>query len=254
MEGENKSLKIVPAYTNLIMRLPTKLIAFVGVFASLHTILYLMPYGLWRNWAIFIQPIEGIILGPLGGFLTALIGSTAARVIVPTEAWMFGITAEPLGVLTAGFLAKGKWKPILMLYIVMLGAYFAHPFGRLLPVWAMIDILLALALIYPTAKLGRNLFEENIKRLSISLALLYFITVTTDSLVRVFLFIPAGLYSLFFFGPSPEAVYEAVCYAFIGGAIESFIEDTLAIIISFLVGVPLLTAFKRLLNLRGPLS
>lgn len=40
---------------------------------------------------------------------------------------MFGVVAEPLGVLVAGFLAKGKWKPVAAIYAIMLGAYFIHP-------------------------------------------------------------------------------------------------------------------------------
>ncbi len=148
------------------MRLSAKLVAFVGVFAALHVVLYFMSFGLWRNWAIYIEPIEGVVLGPWGGFLTAFIGSVVARAVKPIDVWMFGIVAEPLGVLAAGFLAKGRWKPVLTVYAIMLASYFAHPFGTWLPIWTILDILLALALIYPAARLSKNLFGQNIKLLS----------------------------------------------------------------------------------------
>jgi len=41
---------------------------------------------------------------------------------------------------------------------------------------------------------------------------------------------------------------------FIEGAISSYIEDTLVVITSLLVGVPLLTVVKKVLNLKNPLS
>lgn len=229
-------------------RLSTKNIAFVGVFAALHVILYFMSFGLWRNWAIYLEPIEGIILGPWAGFSAALIGSVLARAIKPIDVWMFGIIAEPVGVLAAGFLAKGRWKPVIAIYATMLAAYFMHPFGTWLPIWTILDILLALALIYPAAKLSKSLFGENVKLLPISLILLSFVATVTDALTRVFLLVPAGLYNVF--GWPPEAVY----YIFIEGAISSYIEDVLVIITSLLAGVPLLTAFKRLLKLKNPLS
>ncbi|MEM3618331.1 MAG: hypothetical protein QXK47_04580 [Candidatus Bathyarchaeia archaeon] len=225
-----------------------KLVAFVGVFAALHVVLYFMSFGLWRNWAIYIEPIEGVVLGPWGGFLTAFIGSVVARMVKPIDVWMFGVVAEPLGVWAAGFLAKGRWKPVLAVYAFMLAAYFVHPFGSWLPIWTILDILLALALIYPSARLSKSLFGQNIKLLPASLILLSFVATVTDSLTRVFLLIPVGLYNVF--GWPPEAVY----YIFIEGAIGSYIEDVLVVITSLIVGVPLLIAFKRLLRLESPLS
>jgi len=229
-------------------RLSTKNVAFVGVFAALHVILYFMSFGLWRNWAIYLAPIEGIVLGPWAGFSAALIGSVVARAIKPIDVWMFGIVAEPLGVLAAGFLAKGRWRPVIAVYAVMLTAYFIHPFGRWLPLWTILDILLAFVLIYPVAKMSKNLFEENVKRLPISLVLVSFIGTVTDALTRVFLLIPAGFYM--FFGWPPEVVYSI----FVMGAVDSYIEDVLVVIVSLVVGVPLLLALRRILGLKHPLS
>jgi hypothetical protein len=229
-------------------RLTAKNTSLIGVFSALHAILYFMSFGLWRNWAIYLEPIEGIILGPWAGFSAALIGSVVARAIKPIDVWMFGIVAEPLGVLACGFLFKGKWKPVIEIYGVMLAAYFIHPFGRWLPLWTILDILIALFLIIPAAKISKNIFGENIKQLSFSLTLISFIGTVTDSLTRVFLLIPVGLYN--FFGWSPEVVYSI----FILGAIDSYIEDALVVIVSLLVGVPLLIALRKVNGLRFPLS
>jgi hypothetical protein len=228
-------------------RLSTKNIALVGVFAALHVILYFMSFGLWRNWAIYLEPIEGIVLGPWAGFSAALIGSITARMIKPVDVWMFGIVAEPMGVLACGLLVKRRWKPVIAIYAFMLTAYFVHPFGRWLPLWTIMDILLAFALIYPVTKISKGLFEESFKHFPITLILVSFIGTVTDALTRVFLLIPAGLYMVF--GWPPESVY----FIFVAGAIDSYIEDVLVVLVSILVGTPLLVALRKI-HLKLPLS
>lgn len=215
-------------------------ISLMVMFAALHAVLYFVSFGLWRNWGIYLEPIEGILLGPKVGFSTALLGSSIARMIKQDDFWMFGIIAEPISVLMAGFLAKTKWKPVLALYILMLSAYFVHPYGRDLPLWTILDILFALFLIYPAAKLGKHLFGSDMKRLSVALVLTSFVCVATDSLVRVFMLVPCGLHTLFF--PDFAALYEV----FVGAAAISYIEDIIVVVVSFLVGVPLLTTALKL--------
>lgn len=228
--------------------LPAKTVAFMGIFAAFHATLYLIsPPVLWRNWAIYLAPIEGMVLGPWGGFTAALIGSTIGRVILPTPLWMFGIVSEPLSVLAAGFLVESKWKPVVAIYAAMFLAYFISPVGRSLPIWALTDAIIAVFLVYPAAKLSNNLFHEKAKLLPLSLAAVSFITVATDGLARVFLFIPVGLYNLFM---SPDMVYGA----FVAGAVDSFIEDGLVVTISLLVGVPIVLALRKVLSIKKPLT
>ena len=214
-----------------------------AVFAALHAVLYFISFGLWRNWGIYLESIEGIILGPKIGFFAAFLGSSIARMVKPDAFWMFGIIAEPISVLMAGLLAKAKWKPVLAVYAIMISAYFVHPFGRALPLWTILDILFALVLIYPAAKLGGNLFKADVKRLTIALVLISFVCIATDSLVRVFLLVPCGGYSLFpeFFGS-----FEMLYAAFVGAAIDSYIEDLIVVFVSFLVGVPLMISLSKL--------
>ena len=95
--------------------------------------------------------------------------------------------------------------------------------------------------------MGKSLFEENVKRLPVSLILVSFIGTATDALTRVFLLIPVGLYM--FFGWPREGVY----IIFVTGAIDSYIEDVLVVIVSFLVGTPLLVALRGIPGLKLPL-
>jgi hypothetical protein len=231
-------------------RLSTKTVAFIGVFAAFHATLYLIsPQVLWRNWAIYLSPIEGMVLGPWAGFIAALIGSTIGRTLLPSALWMFGIIAEPLSVMTAGLLTRGKWQPVIALYGFMFAAYFISPMGQSLPFWPMLDTIVAVCLVYPAVKLSKNLFNEKVRLLPVSLVIVSFITVATDGLTRVFLFIPAGLYSSVL-GLSPAAT----AVAFVGGGIDSFIEDALVVLITLVVGVPILLAVRKVLDLRNPLS
>jgi hypothetical protein len=72
--------------------------------------------------------------------------------------------------------------------------------------------------------------------------LISFVCIAADSLVRIFLLIPCGLYSLFpqFFGS-----YEMLHAVFVGAAIDSYIEDLIVVLVSFIVGVPLLLAILK---------
>lgn len=176
-----------------------------------------------------------------------MIGSTIGRIVLPTNFWMFGIIAEPLSVLTAGFLVRRTWKPVVAIYAAMFLAYFASPLGRELPVWPLLDALIAFCLVYPAAKLSKNLFGENVKLLPLSLAIVSFITVATDGLARVFLLVPAGFYSFLM-------TQESVLPAFVGGGIDSFIEDALVIVVSLVVGVPIVLTLRKVMNLEKPLS
>lgn len=223
-------------------------IALTAVFAALHTVLYFASFGLWRNWAIYLEPVTGILLGPWAGFSAALIGSAIGRMIRPDPLWMFGIVAEPLSVLMIAFLAKRRWLPVLATYGVMLVAYFLHPFGTLLPLWTILDVLLGLVLIYPVARFHRLGAEEDKRFLPLSVILVSFVGTVTDSLTRIFLFIPAGLYA--FLGLS----FDQVFFTFTTGAVASYIEDLIVVAVSLLVGVPLLLALKRMPEFKYPLT
>ncbi len=216
-------------------------LSLTAVFAALHATLYLVSFGLWRNWGIYLEALEGIILGPQIGFLAALLGGSIARAIKPDPLfWMFGIVAEPVSVLVAGLLSKAKWKPVLLGYAAMLLAYFAHPYGRILPVWTILDVLLALTIIYPAARLSKYLFKTDARHLPIALASVSFVCIATDSLVRIFLLIPCGLYTTLF------SSFESLFAVFVGAAFDSYIEDIVVVIVSLIIGVPLLVGILKL--------
>ena len=218
-------------------------VSLIAVFAALHVVLYFVSFGLWRNWAIYLESVEGIVLGPEIGFSAALLGSGIARMVKPDVFWMFGVVAEPVGVLMAGLLSRARWKLGLAIYVTMLSAYFLSPFGRELPLWTILDILIGLVLIYPAARFSRNLFGGNVKRVTVALILISFVCTVTDSLVRVFLLVPCGFYTLF---PSFFSGFNALLDIFVAAAVDSYIEDLLVVFVSLIVGVPLVVAVLKL--------
>jgi hypothetical protein len=114
--------------------------------------------------------------------------------------------------------------------------------------WTIADVLVAIALIYPAARIGKWVSEPNLKRLVVSLLLISFIGIATDALMRIFLLVPAGLHTLL--TSNPEVVYGV----FVVGAADSFIEDALVVAVSLVIGVPLLSALQKIPEIRYPLT
>ncbi len=219
-------------------------VSVIAVFASLHAVLYFVSFGFWRNWAIYLAPIEGIVLGPEIGLSAAFLGSLTARMIKPGDPfWMFGLIAEPVSVLVAGMVSTGRWKSALAILGAMLSGYFLHPFGTLLPLWTVIDVLLGLVLIYPATRIARNMSAKNTRSLAAAVAVVSFVCIATDSLVRIFLLVPCGFYSLF---PGVFGTFEALYAVFVGAAVSSYIEDAIVVIVSLVVGVTAVVAASRL--------
>ena len=56
----------------------------------------------------------------------------------------------------------------------------------------------------------------------------------------MFLLVPCGLHGLFF------GCFEELYAVFVGAAVDSYIEDFIVVVVSFLVGVPLITSLLKL--------
>ena len=226
----------------------TQKIALTALFAALHAVLY-VPAGPFRSFVVYLMPIEGVVLGPTIGFSSAFLGATVGRLIKPDSLLMFGIVAEPLGVLGAGLLARGRWKELVVIYGLLLLGYFLHPYGRSLPLWTILDLLVAFVLIYPVSRIGKWLWMSDVGKLSVALLLVAFVSTVADSMVRVFMLVPGGLYQ--FLGLNYELLADAW---FIPGAVGSYIEDVLVSVATLIAGVPLLLSLRKILKLQAPLS
>ncbi len=232
------------------MRRRSVVAASISVFGALHAVLTAIP-GIWRSWMIVVEPLEGMVLGPYAGFMAALVGSVAGRVVRPRTGLyaLFGIS-EPVGALTAGLAFKGRWKIILTVYAAMLSAYFIHPLGRRLPAWCLWDVYLATVSIPLVRVFYRRMVSDrlNPKTLLPAVALTSFIGVEADTLTRILLFVPCNLYKLM---GVPE---EALPYIWMAGAIQTPIESAVSVLVSTTVGIPTLIALLRGRVLEWPLT
>jgi MFS family permease len=230
----------------------SKSVAAVAVFAALHVVLDSMPVYVFREWGMYLEPLEGIILGPTLGILTAVIGASVSRAVIGASAFSFiyGVTGESVGVLIAGLLVKGRWRIVAAIYAFMLGAYFIHPYGLRLPLWTIMDCLAAFVLIYPAALLSKQLLkkDEDVKGFTLAIMLISFVSTVAHSLTMIFILVPAGTYTVEF------GTFEAVYYAFVIGAAGSYFEDAIVIAVSLLVYLPVLLFLRRSRTLRFPLS
>lgn len=127
-----------------------QLVAIVAVFAALNVItdsfmsLPEFPSGVWYSWNFLVEPLTGIVLGPLLGSAATFIGVMIGHWVYFIDAYEFLFTiGAPIGVAVSALLFKGKWKPVLAYYTVLFTAYFLTPVAWQLPIWGMWDTYLA---------------------------------------------------------------------------------------------------------------
>ena len=217
------------------------IIPLIATLAALHAVLSFFP-GVWRRWSIILIPLEGFIGGPVVGFIAAFFGSLIGRMLKPDAIFfenLFGI-AEALGALVAGLMIREKWRLSLLGYVGMLAFFIISPNSQGIPLWTLWDVYLALILIIPAAYLIKRLRIGGDRRLLIlSTILASFIAVEFDVLVRIIMFVPLGLFTLY---PIPSELLPEI---FIVGAFTTPIEALYTVIVTVIVGVPLLIILKK---------
>jgi len=233
--------------SKLTPRSATIVIAIISIFAALDVALGAIP-GWWISWAAIIKPLDGIILGPIAGPYAATLGGLIGNFIWPQTAVLSVFTWVPgiLGAFAAGAMIKsGKyplWILVAIIYIVLIGAFYFHPVGNTVALWALYDKVIALALIFPTTKIIKKLKTNeslNVKWLTPALALIAFIGTEIDDITGNVLFMFLELYNLF--GIPPEALPPL----YISGALIMPAQRVLVAILATLVAVPLFKVFEK---------
>lgn len=231
----------------------SQLVAVVVVFAALNVITDsfggLPSSGVWFSWNFMIEPLTGIVLGPLFGFASTFIGVMVGHYILFIDIYEFVFTiGAPIGVAISALLFKGNWKPVLLFYVVTFAAYFMSPVAWQLPLWGMWDTYIALMLLLVSILLiEKGWWRRQSKRLPFVLAVTAFVGLEADVLFRIFLLVPMQGY-MFFYGWD-AAFLQSIWTA---GAILTPIKVTLSIIATVIIGQPLLRVLEkvRFLNSR----
>ncbi len=154
--------------------------------------------GVWYGWVFLLSPINGIILGPVDGFITTLISVMIGHTVVFRESfyeYIFTLGA-PIASLISAFVYRKR--NVIIYFALLLGAYFLSPVSRDLPIWGMWDIYLAFLVLlsWTIVKIGSKI--DCLDRQSIRLAVAAFIGLEADILFRIFILVPCKGYSIFY--------------------------------------------------------
>jgi hypothetical protein len=227
-------------------------VAIVAVLAALHIVLSISPGPVgFRRLSIIMEPLEGIIGGPVLGFGAAMVGWVGGRLLRPEGFYVenfFGF-AEALGALGAGFMITKRWWAVTAIYGVFLAGFVLHPFARGVPLWTLWDTYLGFMAIFPAAIAVKRVDLKHLtaKTLLPAVALITFVAVELDAMSRIFMLADLGLYQLY---GLPSDAWSAV---FIAGAFQTPIEASYSVLIASIVGVPVLLALRLARILDWPL-
>jgi hypothetical protein len=231
----------------------TTSIAFVSLLAALHIVLSIPPGPVgFRRLSIVLEPLEGMIGGPMLGFTAAIVGSIGGRVVRPEGFFVenfFGF-AEGAGALAAGLLTTKRWWATALIYATLLVAFLVSPFARQVPLWTLWDTYLGFFAVFPAGiVVKRTDFKHpRAKSLMPSVALITFVAVEFDAMMRIFMLADLGLYQLY---GLPAGAWYVV---FIAGAFQTPIEAAYSVLVASVVGGPILIALRAANILDWPLS
>jgi len=230
----------------------TKLITLVSAFAALDIILTalpLIPYG--PSAGALVKPSEGILLGPWGGMFAALIGGIVSSVIWPATAvlglatWIPGV----IGAFCAGMLIKGKWKAVIVLFAAILAAFYLHPFGPGVFLYADWDKIIAFVLIIPVSMLVKRQMgsRESVKALAPVIGLVSLIATEMDGATGNLIFL---LEAEPFFGLKKEMLTALfIPYTFLDPGTRVLVGVVCALVLT-----PVLVAAEKANLLKWPLT
>ena len=229
----------------------TKIIAFLIVFSALYAVLRLVPLGpmigLSATFSVsdFLAPLYGIILAPYVGGLSIVIGTFLGMAMGKAPVFL-GLDFLPafVNAVAIGFLIKRKWAPVVVLNIILLLAFTLNPLTTLFigPIpFIWLHIVAFLVLISPLGrKAGQWVETLKPKFLTAGVAILAFIGtmiqhLTGNILTEVVLGQIVG-------SISPET-FSTIIWP--SAFLAYPIERTLLVILSVVVGVPLVRTLKK---------
>lgn len=228
----------------------TKITASLIVFSALYAALRPVPLGpmigLSTTFSIsdFLAPLYGIILGPYVGGLSVIIGTFLGMTIKAPVFMGLDFLPALVNTVAIGFLIKRKWAPVVVLNIILLLAFILNPLTSLFigPVpFVWLHIVALLVLISPLGrKAGQWVETLKPKFLTAGLAILAFVGtmmqhLTGNILTEVVLGQIVGSIS--------SETFSTIIWP--GAFLVYPLERTLLVILSVVVGVPLVRTLKK---------
>ena len=225
-----------------------RILPLIIMFASLNVVcdsligLPQLSSGVWYSWIFMIEPITGIILGTYAGFISTLIGVIVGHFIYfrGIHEFLFTIGA-PVGAMVSGLMFRGRWKPVLAYYTVLLLAYFVTPLAWQLPIWGMWNTYLAYLCLVVLTTLGRGVLKLESNKPSYALALSAFIGLEADILFRIFIFIPCQTYQLFY-----GFTVEALQLIWLTAAFVTPVQVAMSALATVILGPPVIRVLRNM--------
>ncbi len=233
------------------LKLNSRDLALTAVFASLYAVLSALPLfpvigvvGKSFTMALIIAPLVGLIIGPYRGALAASIGGFIGWSIAPQYGLLYQFSFIP-GASTAlcsGLLYKAKWKLFAILYPTLLLTFGFFP--SVGPLWLYPDYLwfhllgltaLAFQVILTISKTvnTRNFMLE-----------LGFVVGMISFIATLFGHVVGGLFFEVVYFPTFISSVDAWRSIWQGVAFVYPIERSIVVLISILIGAPLIRALK----------
>jgi len=234
------------------MKLSTKNVALIAVFAALYYVLSLItPYipavaipEIKISLEALIASVYGLVLGPYLGALASFLGAFVTWTLPPASMSPYGmpfLLSPPLNALITGLIFYRKWKTGFFIYAILIIAFLftppVQPISENLYVGVAVlwDKIIALLLILPCAKFAEQLAAS--KSLPFLYFLLTFIGNQVDNMWGSLVFATPTVYEGIF-GLSVDTVrFLFVVSPFVYPAIR-----LLQAIIATVVAVPLMKA------------
>jgi len=235
------------------MKLPTRTIALMAVFAALYYALSLVsPFipavavpEITIKLEAAVASIFGLLLGPYVGFLTALLGALVAWVLPPSGGLSYGLPfllSPPLNALVVGFIFYKKWKyAFVALAALILAFWFLPPSQPVSEYWYVglavtWDKFIALASIFLVVQLA---WFRSIQNRALFYFFLAFIGNQADNMWGSDIFAVPLVYERIFGFTS----LDGVRFAFV---VSPFIYPAIRIIQAIIVTVVALPLMKTL--------
>jgi len=238
---------------HLQLRITTKSIALIAIFAALYAVLGTVPmfyifgtYGQFITAALVVAPIIGIVLGPAGGVLAVTIGGLAGMAVTGnTPMGIFSFLPGALDALCTGLAFRGKWYLSAAIFAPFILAFVSLPSIGDAKYFVWFIVVGFFLLLSPATTLAARFVRTfnvekldllpfktvNVEKLVLGVAIFALIGVLVDEIVGSFIFQVVA--------PLPPSEWEAVAFVYP-------VERLLATIMASIVGAAIIRGVRPL--------
>lgn len=233
----------------------------IAIFTALYAVLRVVPTlpmigssGNWFSLSDVIAPIYGIILGPITGGISIVLGTFLGMAMGRPVVFMFlDFLPATVGAVSLGLLMKKKWIYAVALNVILLAVFLIHPntsvfvdySGVLLP-FAWLHIVALVVLISPVGRKLVNWVNTNdAPKIAAGIAIMFFIGTMMQHLMGNLLYETIMAEPLGFIPVTSYPANWALIFPIYP------IERLMLIVIGTLVGAPLLRVLKNSSLLSG---